>query len=209
MSRMFRLSLSPALALLAVSLTGLVAGCSTTKSAVYQGEQFSDTSTFSHDFARSAPATCEAARRTLLSQGYIIKQAKADLVDGHKHFQPESDIHVEIEFHVVCAANDKQGKSTTVFVSATQDRYALKKTNNSASLGLSVLGSVSMPIGSTSDSLVKVASETIPAGQFYDRFFGLTEHYLGIDGSAAVVDFDDEPALPTKASAKTSDATSP
>ncbi|AMP00581.1 hypothetical protein CAter10_3013 [Collimonas arenae] len=196
-------------ALVGVSLVGVIAGCSTTKSAVYQGEEFSDTSTFSHDFASSGPATCEAVRRTLLSQGYIIKQAKADLVDGHKHFQPESDVHVEIEFHVVCAANDKQGKSTTVFVSATQDRYALKKTNNSASVGLSVLGSVSMPIGSTSDSLVKVASETIPAGQFYDRFFGLTEHYLGLDGGAPVVDFDDEPALPTKSATKTIEESRP
>jgi hypothetical protein len=185
-------------------LAGALAACSTTKPTVYQGEEFSETSTFSHDFATSAPATCEAARRTLLSQGYIIKQAKADLVDGHKHFQPESDVHVEIEFHVVCAPNDGQGKSTTLFVSATQDRYALKKTNNSASVGLSVLGSVSMPIGSTSDSLVKVASETIPAGQFYDRFFGLIEHYLGLDSGLPAVDFDDKPALPTKSSAKSS-----
>jgi len=198
MSRMFRLSPALLLALLA----GLAAGCSTTKPTVYQGEEFSDTSTFSHDFATSSSATCEAARRTLLSQGYIIKQAKADLVDGHKHFQPDPDTHVEIEFHVVCAPNDKDGKSTTLFVSATQDRYALKKTNSSASVGLSVLGSVSMPIGSTSDSLVKVASETIPAGLFYDRFFGLIEHYLGLDGGLPVVDFDDQPALPTKPTAK-------
>ncbi|WP_240950530.1 DUF2242 domain-containing protein [Collimonas pratensis] len=198
MSRMFRLS--PAL--LPVLLAGAIAGCSSTKPTVYQGEEFNDTSTFSHDFATSSSATCEAARRTLLSQGYIIKQAKADLVDGHKHFQPDPDVHVEIEFHVVCAANDKNGKSTTLFVSATQDRYALKKTNNSASVGLSVLGSVSMPIGSTSDSLVKVASETIPAGLFYDRFFGLIEHYLGLDGGLPVVDFDDKPALPTKPAVK-------
>ncbi|AIY42196.1 Lipoprotein [Collimonas arenae] len=202
MSRMF--SASPVLPALLLALTaGFLAGCSTTKPTAYQGEEFSDTSTFSHDFASSSSATCEAARRTLLSQGYIIKQAKADLVDGHKHFQPDQDTHVEIEFHVVCAPNDKDGKSSTLFVSATQDRYALKKTNNSASVGLSVLGSVSLPIGSTSDSLVKVASETIPAGRFYDRFFGLIEHYLGLDGGMPVVDFDDTPALPTKAAVKT------
>lgn len=201
MSRMYSFSR----ATLPVFLAGALAACSTTKPTVYQGEEFSETSTFSHDFPTSAPATCEAARRTLLSQGYIIKQAKDDLVDGHKHFQPESDVHVEIEFHVVCAANGKQGKSTTLFVSATQDRYALKKTNNSASVGLSVLGSVSMPIGSTSDSLVKVASETIPAGQFYDRFFGLIEHYLGLDSGLPVADFEDKPVLPVKPSAKTSE----
>ncbi|SFB70728.1 DUF2242 domain-containing protein [Collimonas sp. OK412] len=189
-------------AALLVALAGALAACSTAKPKVYQGEEFSETSTFSHDFAKSSADTCEAARRTLLSQGYIIKQAKDDLVDGHKHFQPESDVHVEIEFHVVCAANDKQGKNSTLFVSATQDRYALKKTNNSASVGLSVLGSVSMPIGSTSDSLVKVASETIPAGQFYDRFFGLIEHYLGLDTGLPAVGLGDKPALPVKPAPK-------
>ena len=46
------------------------------------------------------------------------------------------------------------------------------------SLGVGVLGSVSMPIGSTDDSMVKVASETVSSAQFYDRFFGLVEVFL-------------------------------
>jgi len=41
-----------------------------------------------------------------------------------------------------------------------------------------VLGSVSMPIGSTDDSMVKVASETVSSPQFYDRFFTLVEAFL-------------------------------
>jgi hypothetical protein len=69
------------------------------------------------------------------------------------------------------------GKST-MFANALQDRYALKKTNNSASLGVGVLGSVSMPIGSTDDSMVKVASETVASAKFYERFFGLVENFL-------------------------------
>jgi len=179
MSKTFRLS--PLL--LVASLAAVLSACSTPKTAVYQKEEFSATNTYSHNFAAAGPATCEAARRSLLSQGYVIKDAKADLVEGHKNFQPEADVHAEIEFHVVCAANNNS--STTIFVSAMQDRYALKKSNNSASVGLSVLGSISMPVGSSTDSLVKIASETIPAGQFYDRFFGLVEHYLGLDAVPA------------------------
>jgi hypothetical protein len=38
-----------------------------------------------------------------------------------------------------------------------------------------VLGSVSMPIGSSDDSMVKVASETVAAPQFYERYFALVE----------------------------------
>jgi hypothetical protein len=68
-------------------------------------------------------------------------------------------------------------------VNAVQDRYALKKSNTSASVGLSVFGSLSLPIGSSDDSMVKVASETIPAGVFYQRFFALVDHYLKADSA--------------------------
>ncbi|HAA41324.1 MAG TPA: DUF2242 domain-containing protein, partial [Pseudomonas sp.] len=67
---------------------------------------------------------------------------------------------------------------STMFANALQDRYALKKVNNSASLGVGVLGSVSMPIGSTDDSMVKVASETVSAPKFYDRYFALVDVFL-------------------------------
>jgi hypothetical protein len=85
---------------------------------------------------------------------------------------------MQISFNVVCA-NDGKGKShSTMFANALQDRYALKKVNNSASLGVGVLGSVSMPIGSTDDSMVKVASETVSAPKFYERYFALVDVFL-------------------------------
>ena len=46
-----------------------------------------------------------------------------------------------------------------------------------------MFGSLSLPIGSSDDSMVKVASETIPAGIFYQRFFALVENYLKADSS--------------------------
>jgi hypothetical protein len=167
-------------ALFAVLLAGVLSACSTpSKSEAYQHEEFDSTSTYSHSFTDSPDKTCEAARRALLSQGYLINQAKADLVDGHKNFQPSSDKHVQIVFSVACVA-DSSGKGSTAFVSALEDRYALKKSNNSASLGVGALGSISLPFTSSDDSLVKVASATIPAGEFYQRFFVLMERYLGV-----------------------------
>jgi hypothetical protein len=59
-----------------------------------------------------------------------------------------------------------------------QNGFALKKSDTSASVGLSVLGSLSLPIRTNNDAMVKVSSETIPSGTFYDRFFGLVDHYL-------------------------------
>lgn len=164
----------------------LLPACSSTKSNVNKYEEFGSTTVFSHSFAGSDKASCEAARRALLSQGYVISEANAAFVKGRRKFQPESDIHVEMEFSVVCAPDSKGSNSTTVFANAVRDRYSLKKSSNSASIGVGGLGSVSLPFGATDDSLVKVASETIPTGQLYDRFFELVERYL--DDSSALTE---------------------
>lgn len=126
----------------------------------------------------SDAASCEAARRALLSQGYIITSNDPKLVSGHKSFQQTGETHLEISFNVVCAQDGSGDQRSTMFANALQDRYALKKVNNSASLGVGVLGSVSMPIGSTDDSMVKVASETVSSAKFYDRYFALVELFL-------------------------------
>jgi hypothetical protein len=154
------------------------AGCSSKKQTVYEHENFDDAGTFSRKFPVTDAATCEAGRRALLSQGYIITSNDPKTISGHKSFQQTGDTHMEISFNVVCASDGSTNTSATMFANALQDRYALKKVNNSASLGVGVLGSVSMPIGSTDDSLVKVASETVAAPKFYDRFFALVENFL-------------------------------
>ena len=154
------------------------AGCSSKKAAIYEHENFSDSGTFSRNYPVSDAQTCEAARRALLSQGYIITSSDPKLISGHKSFQQTGDTHMEISFSVVCADDGSEGHHATMFANALQDRYALKKTNNSASLGVGVLGSVSMPIGSSDDSMVKVASETVSSAKFYERFFTLVELFL-------------------------------
>ena len=162
---------------LALVLAGAT-GCSSPKTAVYEHENFDDSGTFSRNYPVSDIAACEAARRALLSQGYIITSSDPKLVVGNKSFQQTGETHMQISFNVVCA-NDGKGKShSTMFANALQDRYALKKVNNSASLGVGVLGSVSMPIGSTDDSMVKVASESVSAPKFYDRYFALVDVFL-------------------------------
>jgi hypothetical protein len=162
---------------LALVLAG-AAGCSSPKTAIYEHENFDDSGTFSRDYPVSATASCEAARRALLSQGYIITSSDPKLVVGNKSFQQTGETHMQISFNVVCANDGKGNNHSTMFANALQDRYALKKVNNSASLGVGVLGSVSMPIGSTDDSMVKVASETVSAPKFYERYFALVDVFL-------------------------------
>ncbi len=165
----------------ATLLASALAGCASSEPAIYQQEKFSDISQYSHDYSASATNTCEAARRALLSQGYVIDKAKTVAVDAIKSFQHNNDTHMEIEFHVVCAPNGPSGKDATAFANALQDRYTIKKSSNAASVGVGALGAISLPLGSSEDALVKVASQTIPAGAFYDRFFSLVDYYIALD----------------------------
>lgn len=130
-------------------------------------------------YSRSVPGTpaqaCESARRTLLSQGYAIVRADTAAVEGNKNFQPRDDEHEQLVLRISCAP---RGEQALVFVSAVQDRYALKKSPTSASVGVGALGSVSLPFGSNDDSLVKVASSTVQDAQFYRRFFDRLQQYL-------------------------------
>jgi hypothetical protein len=145
----------------------------------YQAEMFStSTSPFAHNYDATSQETCEASRRALLSQGYMTTMTQPDTVDATKNFQPTPDTHVVVSFHVVCTAGENASNTSIAYVNAVQDGYTLKKSDTSASVGLSVLGSLSLPIRSNSDSMVKISSETVPAGKFYDRFFSLVGHYL-------------------------------
>jgi len=188
--RSFFSRLSRPAAPLAAGLVALaLAGCGGTPQRVsYDPEGFSSTDTHTRVFDASEAQTCEAARRALLSQGYLVTSANTELVTGKKAFQPAPEVHVELDFRVVCATetgNRKAARGTTsrtlIFVSALQDRYSLKKVNNSASLGVGVIGSVSLPYSSSDDSLVKVASQTVTDEQFYDRFFGIVQRYIVVD----------------------------
>ncbi len=145
---------------------------------VYLNEQFKADETFSRLFDANVAGTCEAARRALLSQGYVIGTAQKGLINGIKRFQPEGEVHVEISFNVVCVADGKNGAVATAYVSAQQDRYVIKRSSAATSIGVSAIGSISVPLSSQQDSMVKVASETIPAGNFYDRFFSLMQTML-------------------------------
>lgn len=173
--------------------TVLLAGCGSfgggdgavsRKTSVYQNERFQADETFSRLFDASVDDACEAARRALLSQGYVITTAAPDAINGSKRFQPEGEVHVEISFNIVCVPEGTGGKLATAYVSALQDRYTVKRSTNSTSLGVSAIGSISVPLSSTQESLVKVASETIPAGQFYDRFFALMQKLIKEQGAA-------------------------
>ena len=171
---------------LACGATLVMAGCTSTGVKTFGvQENFGSVATYSRLFDAAPAQTCEASRRALLSQGYVISSSSADLVEGKKSFQPEPESHLQMVVRVVCVPEANDGKVSLGFVTATQDTYALRKTNNSASVGVGAIGSVSLPFSSSSESLVKVGSETIAKDAFYDSFFDLVKRYLVIDQALA------------------------
>lgn len=120
---------------------------------------------------------CEAGKRSLLSQGYTLADAGPRSLEGHKQFQ-SGDNYKEITFRLVCEPDHGGTTRSIAFVNAVESTFALKKTNNSASVGVGLLGSVSMPFTSSDDSMVKTGSETIASDDFYSRFFALLEQYM-------------------------------
>jgi hypothetical protein len=169
---------SAALAAAAVALTAALGACSSAKTGFQEDQLLSSApSPFSRSFNFASADACEASRRALLSQGYMTTTARSDAVDATKNFQPTSDQHIVVEVHVVCTPGDATN-SSMVYVNAIQNGYGLKKSATSASVGLSILGSVSVPIRSNSDEMVKISSETIQSGPFYTRFFDLVGRYL-------------------------------
>ncbi len=174
--RRFRPASGPSVAVIAVLVA--LAGCAHAPAPdVSRVERFETTSPYAQRFPVRAALACDAARRALLGQGYRV-DGTGEVLQGDKRFEPSTGAHVRITFHVVCAADDVSGRTSTVFVNAVQEAYALKTVASYASIGVSVLGSVSLPVGSNYDSLVKVGSETVREPTFYGRFFELVERVL-------------------------------
>ncbi|AYD65504.1 DUF2242 domain-containing protein [Achromobacter sp. B7] len=185
-----------------VCLTAILAGCSSPKPA-YEREDFTQNDVFSRTFPTASTTACDAGRRALLSQGYNIDRFDAARVSGHKNFQGEDGLHTQINFNIDCASDGSANQRATVFANAVQDRYSIKRTSSSASVGVSVLGQVSMPFGSSDDSLVKTASQTVSRPKFYEGFFQLLQRFLP-DAEAAAA-----PHVPPSPRARASQAKPP
>ena len=150
----------------------LLAGCAGQPAAIYQAERFDPQSPHQHFFRATQDASCEAGKRALLSQGYVIDQAKADALQATKFFQPDSEHSTALQFSLVCAAS---GEGTVTYANARELRYALKAGSASAGLSVAGLGAISLPWGANNENLVKVGEATVTDPDFYTRFFGLMD----------------------------------
>ena len=96
----------------ALAIIAMLAGCgSTIPQHVPVQESFGSTETFSRMFDASPAQTCEAARRALLSQGYIAMARTAELIEGSKSFQPDPELNLQMNIRVVCVPETADGLS--------------------------------------------------------------------------------------------------
>jgi len=145
----------------------LLVGCGQ-RMARYTQESFSVDSPYQRKFAVQALTACEGARRALLGDGYIVDGAGAEGVKGRKAYRSDADRSTFVEMSVVCAS-DPTG--STLYANGLLSTYEVKTSSASASVGVSAIGSVSLPFGRSADSMVKTADETINEREFYRRFF--------------------------------------
>ena len=182
---------------LAVVIVGVLTACGSSRNrneAPPLGESFGAEDTYSRAYPVAPANACEAARRALLGQGYVIGKHAADSLEATKNFQPQSDVHTQLKVRGTCVPHSNGG--SIVFINAVQDRYALKTQSTSASVGVSMVGSVSvpLPIGGNNANLVRVGSSTVQNQEFYSRLFDRVDFYL--PGTPSVVPPPPEPDEP-------------
>lgn len=163
-------------AALLVCLLPFLSGCASPSRPFYAKDSFGGNSPYQKRVSDDPQLACAAAKRTLLGDGYIIEDPSAKTsIKGRKAYRINGDRSTFLEMSVVCLS-DPEGSS--IFANGLISTYDLKKAASSASIGVAVLGSVSLPIGQSVDSRVKVADETITDPEFYRRFFASVEHRL-------------------------------
>lgn len=153
-----------------LALTGCGPG-----SAVYTRESFSTDSPYQKGFGVPAATACEGARRALLGDGYVIDSAGGESVKGRKAYRSDADRSTFVEMSVVCVA-DPAGSS--LYANGLLSTYDVKTSTSSASVGISAIGSVSLPFGRSAESMVKTSDETISDRAYYQRFFAAVQAAL-------------------------------
>ena len=153
--------------LLAVLMLGGLCACATPKTN--SASNTPPERPFQKDFGEDSVTSCKAAHRALLGDGYLVETLAADRLKGRKSFRVDSEHGNVVDMTINCLANSDG--TSTVYANGLRSAYELKKSSTSASVGVSVFGSLSVPIGQSADSMVKTTDETITDAAFYRTFF--------------------------------------
>ena len=141
-------------------------------------EDFQSDPRFRRDFSVAAAPLCEAARRVLLGDGYVVAVDRRN-VSGGKEFRGEDKAHAVLRVYASCA---ERAGGATLFLTATEEHFDVKTTRQSTSVGVPVIAPISFSSRSESEGQVKTRGETVSQRDFYERFYRAVTRELGSVG---------------------------
>jgi len=164
---------------LVVVIIILLTACSGGK-AYYRSEDFDSDARYQRDFALPASQVCEAARMTLLSQGYMVfpqvKDSNLELV-GSKEFKGDENRHTVLLIHTTCM---KVGKESRIFATALESLFDVAENKEGTYIGVPFLTPITISSTSTSEAQLKLSGETVTDKNFYTKFFNSVSRALGV-----------------------------
>ena len=162
---------------LVILVSALLGACSTTKPPrAYQDESFKVDTPFQYYSSREPEAACEIGKRALLSQGYLLEDTKALSIRGEKVFQPIGEQVIKLSINLACLPSSL---GAVIYANAMETHFELKSRGNSASVGVSGFGSLSLPWSAEKDTLTKTGESTVTEPGFYQRLFELIKTMEG------------------------------
>lgn len=163
------------LAVLIAPVVQILTACTTPQAAV-KNVVAPPESPYQRQFNTDAVSACAAANRALLGDGYLTEPVGNEKIKGRKSYRNDSDHSTVVEMTISCLPNPDS--SSNLYANGLRSTYELKKSTIPASVGVSVFGSLSLPIGQSADSMVKTTDETISEPVFYRNFFTAVETVL-------------------------------
>ena len=159
-----------------LTLTSLLLSACSGPRTYAEREEFHSDSRHSRNFAATAEPVCEAARRVLLRDGYIVEGSADQNLIGVKEFQIEENRHAILRLYVTCG---QRTSGSTLFVTATEEHFDVKTSRQSTSIGVPLISPISISSKSEADNQVKTRGETVTDRDFYERFYRAVQQELG------------------------------
>ena len=157
-----------------LSLAGLLTACGGTGNYA-EREDFAPDARHRQDYAVSATVLCDAARRALLGDGYVVTRSEGERLYGGKEFQIDESRHAIINLYVNC---DPRTGGSTLFVTATEEHFDVMTSRQSSSIGFPVLAPLYFGTMLESDQQVKTRGETVRQSAFYERYYRAVQREL-------------------------------
>ena len=152
----------------------LLAGCGGPDSYA-QREDFAAEARHRRDFAVAAAPLCDAARRAMLGDGYVVTRSEDGRLQGGKEFQVDDKQHAVLTLYVSCEA---RAGAATLFVTATEEHFDVKAMRQSSSIGFPVLAPLYFGTQVEADGQVKIRGETVSENAFYERYYRAVQREL-------------------------------